>query len=171
MSLAAHRRIALVCLLVSGAALLEALAAEHWGGLVPCALCLLERDPYRVELGVAALLLLVPAAAARPLIVLLALVYLAGAALGAVHVGVEQGAWPSPLPECAAPHITGASLAERLAQMPATPSKPCDAPTYLVAFLPLSMAAMNLLLSLVFAVGLLMSVVIGRRWTPREAKA
>jgi hypothetical protein len=40
--------------------------------------------------------------------------------------------------------------------MPLRPSKPCDAPTFLVPGLPLSMAAMNLLYALVFAAGLTM---------------
>jgi disulfide bond formation protein DsbB len=169
MTLAPHRRIAVLCLLVSGAALLTALAAEHWGGMVPCALCLWERDPYRLEIALSVLLLAVPAGFARPVLLLLALAWLAGAALGALHVGVEQGAWPSPLPECAAPHITGGSIAERLAQMPATPAKPCDAPAYLLPFLPVSMAAMNLALSLAFGAGLLICVAMGRRWSLQEA--
>ncbi len=60
----------------------------------------------------------------------------ASVALAAVHVGVEQGWWPSPLPECAAPDLGGGSIAERLARMPAHPAKPCDDPTYLVPGLP-----------------------------------
>ncbi len=68
-----------------------------------------------------------------------------------MHVGVEFGWWPSPLPECAAPHVTAGSIAERLAAMPARPAKPCDEPTYLVPGLPLSMAAMNLVYALAFA--------------------
>ncbi len=75
----------------------------------------------------------------------------AGAVLGGVHVGVEQHYWPSPLPECAAPHLASGSIAERLASMPARPSKPCDDPTYLIPGLGLSMAAMNLLYALLFA--------------------
>ena len=35
-----------------------------------------------------------------------------------------------------------------LARMPALPAKPCDSPTYLLPGLPVSMAAMNLALSL-----------------------
>jgi disulfide bond formation protein DsbB len=71
-------------------------------------------------------------------------------ALAVVHVGVEQQLWPSPLPECAAPRLTGSSIAERLAQMPSRPAKPCDDAAYLVPGLPLSMAAMNLLYTLAF---------------------
>jgi disulfide bond formation protein DsbB len=82
---------------------------------------------------------------------LVLLTVLAAAALAFVHVGVERGYWPSPLPECAAPHFTGGSIAERLASMPTKPSKPCDDPTFLVPGLPVSMAAMNLLYALAFA--------------------
>ena len=83
---------------------------------------------------------------------LVVLAMLVDAALAVVHVGVEQHYWPSPLPECAAPRFTGGSIAERLAQMPARPAKPCEDATYLIPGLPISMAAMNLLYALAFAV-------------------
>jgi len=81
-----------------------------------------------------------------------------GAGLGVVHVGVEFGLWPSPLPECAAPDLSGLSIAERMARMPATPAKPCDEPTYLVPVLPISMAAMNLLLAMAMAGGIVLAL-------------
>ena len=148
---------ALLLLLVASGALGAAFASEWWGGLVPCALCLWERWPYRILIALAVLALLLPARPARALLGLGAVVALAGVALGAVHVGVEQGWWPSPLPECAAPAMGGGSVAERLARMPATPAKPCDEPTFLVPGLPVSMAAMNLLLALALAAGLAIS--------------
>jgi disulfide bond formation protein DsbB len=79
---------------------------------------------------------------------------LVAAALAVVHVGVEQHFWPSPLPECAAPRLGGGSIAERLAQMPTRPAKPCEDATYLIPGLPVSMAAMNLLYALAFAMAL-----------------
>lgn len=139
------RLAAFLLLFGSGVALGVALGTERWGGLVPCALCLLERWPYRVLIVLAVVALVVPARAARWALALAVPVLLAGAVLGVIHVGVEQGAWPSPLPECAAPHITATTIAGRLAQMPARPSKPCDDPTYLIPGLPISMAAMNLI--------------------------
>lgn len=142
------RTVALLCTIAAALALGIALAAESWGGLVPCALCLWERWPYRIAAALGLLALVLPARAARPLLALLLVAFIAGAALAAVHVGVEQGWWRSPLPECAAPTLGGGSIAERLAQMPAHPAKPCDDPTYLVAGLPVSMAAMNLLYAL-----------------------
>lgn len=149
-----HRRAALAAILCSGAVLGTALASERWGGLVPCALCLLERWPYRVAivLGLAASVLPVPMA--RAALWLAVLTFLAAAALGGLHVGVEQGFWPSPLPECAAPTLSTGNLSQMLSSMPLRPSKPCDSPTFLIPGLPLSMAAINLIYALVLAIGL-----------------
>ena len=149
---------------LAGAGLLTALGSERFGGLVPCALCLLERWPYRIAILFGALSLASPRAA-RLMVALAALAMLAAAILGGVHVGVEQGAWPSPLPECAAPNLGGGSIAERLARMPATPSKPCDDPTYLIPAVPLSMAEMNLIYATVLFIGL-GAVALQRRSTP-----
>ncbi len=145
------------------AALAVALASQHWGGLVPCALCLLERWPYRVVIVLGLAAAFMPPLGARVLLWLAALTLLAGAALGAIHVGVEQGLWPSPLPECAAPHISSGTLSQMLASMPAHPSKPCDSRTFLIPGLPLSMAAMNLIYALVFA-AVLSAFLTRRRW-------
>ena len=158
-----ERWTAFALVVVSGAALGGALASEAWGGLVPCALCLWERVPYRVLIGAAVLALLLPARPARWVLGLSALVALAGVGLGVVHIGVEQGWWPSPLPECAAPTLGGGSFAERLARMPAVPAKPCDEPTFLIPFLPVSMAAMNTLVALALCAGLLISAGWKRR--------
>jgi disulfide bond formation protein DsbB len=145
----------LVAAALAGAGLLTALAAENWGGLVPCALCLVERWPYRATILLGALTV-ASQRAARPLLALAALAMLASVVLGGVHVGVEAGLWPSPLPECAAPQLGGGTVAERLQRMPARPAKPCDEPTYLVPGLPLSMAAMNLIFSLALTIGMTM---------------
>ena len=143
--------IALLTTLGGALALAVALGSQYWGGLVPCALCLLERWPYRVVVGLGLIALFVPYRATRILLWLAVLTLLAGVALAGIHVGVEQGLWPSPLPECAAPHLSGATISQMLATMPARPSKPCDAPTYLIPGLPLSMAATNLIYTLAFA--------------------
>jgi disulfide bond formation protein DsbB len=133
---------------VAAAILFAAFATEWWGGLVPCALCLVERWPYRVAIGLGVVGMALPRLLLRWMFVLYGVAMLGGVAAGVVHVGVEQGAWPSPLPECMAPNLSGLSMAERLARMPARPSKPCEDPTYLVPGLPVSMAAMNLVAAL-----------------------
>ena len=162
MSVPAPRTAAIVAAVASALALGGAMATERFMGLVPCALCLWERWPYRVALAVG-LLAVVWRTGRRTLVVLMALVLLAAAGLGAVHVGVEHALWPSPLPECAAPSLGSGSMADRLARMPALPSKPCDEPTYLVPGLPLSMALMNTLLALALTVFLAISAARTRR--------
>jgi disulfide bond formation protein DsbB len=152
MPLPSLRTLALLSALAAGAALAAALAIETWGGLAPCALCLLERWPYRVAIVLALLAVIVPPQLARVLLVLVVLTVLADAALGFIHVGVEAHWWPSPLPECAAPRFIGGSIAQRLANMPAHPAKPCDDPSYLIPGLPVSLAMMNLIFALVFSV-------------------
>ena len=141
---------------MAGMVLLTAVASERWGGLVPCALCLVERWPYRVAI-LLGLLAVAWRRGARVMVALAGVVMLAGAGLGATHVGVEQGWWPSPLPECAAPDLGGGSVAERLARMPARPAKPCDEPAYLMPGVTVSMAEMNLGLSVLLGVGLLVA--------------
>jgi len=146
------RTLALLAALIAAAALGAALIIEHWVGLAPCALCLLERWPYRVAIAVALLAMLVPPRLARALLMLVVLAICADVALAFVHVGVEAHWWPSPLPECAAPHFVAGSIAQRLASMPLRPAKPCDSPSYLIPGLPVSLAAMNLIFATGFAV-------------------
>ena len=155
------QRAGLLGAVVAGAALIAARLSEAWGGLVPCALCLLERWPYRVAIALLLLALVLPRVS-RVMVGLAAVALLAGAALGALHVGVEQRYWPSPLPECQTPNFGGGTAAERLARMPTRPAKPCDDPTYLVPGVPVSMAAMNTGLSLLLGAGLAASALSRR---------
>jgi disulfide bond formation protein DsbB len=145
------RSLALLSAIAAGFALALAEAAEHWGGLVPCALCLVERWPYRVAIALSLIAFVVPRQIARWVLMLVVLTMIVGTGLGFVHVGVEQKIWPSPLPECAAPQLGTGSIAQRLAQMPSRPDKPCDEPTFLIPGLPLSMAAMDMLYAAIFA--------------------
>lgn len=153
MIIARTRLILLLSVLVAAGALGVA-AISEWYGSVPCALCLVERWPYRVIVATGLLGLVLPRLPARVCVHLLVPIGLAAAAAALVHVGVEQAWWPSPLPECAAPGFGGGTVAERLARMPAMPSKPCDDPTFLIPGLPVSMAAMNFVVALAFAAGL-----------------
>ena len=148
MRLAPTRSFAALMLVAATLALGIALASEWFGGLVPCALCLVERWPYRVLIVLGIVGVLVPTRVRVWVLGLSLLVWVAAVGAAATHVGVEQGLWPSPLPECAAPRVDTSSIAARLASMPARPSKPCDEPTYLIPGLPVSMAVMNLLFAL-----------------------
>ena len=145
------RIIAVLALLAAGFALGLALASEYWGGLLPCSLCLLERWPYRIAMVLGALAAVAPRPLVRPLLGLIALVMLANAGLAMIHVGVEQHLWQNTINECAAPLFSSGSIAERVLQLSSRPPQPCDRATYLIPFVPLSMAAMNALFAAAFA--------------------
>jgi disulfide bond formation protein DsbB len=78
-----------------------ALGFEHIGGYIPCALCLLQRDPYYygIQLGILAILtsvLKLPAWTTRTLLGLVAVLMLVGAGIGVYHAGVEWHFWEGP---------------------------------------------------------------------------
>ncbi len=129
-------------------------AFEWWGGVVPCALCLVERWPYRIAIALAVVGFVLPLPWRRAALALILLAGLADVGLGFVHQGVEFKWWPSPLPECAAPHFAQGSIAQRLKSMPALPSKPCDDPVYAFEAVPLSFSALNMLYALAFSAGI-----------------
>lgn len=130
------------------AAPLFAWASEGIWGLAPCLLCLWQRAPYWVAAVLALLALAVPRW--RQMLLLAAgFAVLGSAVVAAFHLGVEAGLWPSPLAGCQPPAMhAGASVEEMMAALPRHVAKSCDAATYLVPGLPVSMAAMNLLYAL-----------------------
>jgi disulfide bond formation protein DsbB len=158
-------RHALVIGLLAVAAPLLAIGSESWPGLAPCALCLWQRWPYWVAGALALLALLLPSRF-RPLLLGAAgVAVLASGAVAALHVGVEQGWWPSPLPGCQVQGGGGAANVEDLMRSLApAPTKPCDEAAYLIPGLPVSMAAMNLL----YALGL---GALALRWAFGDARS
>ncbi|MBW4023137.1 MAG: disulfide bond formation protein B [Proteobacteria bacterium] len=148
------RRIAVYVLVLAALALGVALGSQHVLGMAPCELCLWERWPYRVLVVLAALALFVSPVLRRVLLWACALVFLCGAAIAFVHVGVEQGWWPSPLPECSASNLVTGNIRALVASLPATPAKPCDAPNFLIPGLPVSFATMDFILAAVGAAAL-----------------
>ena len=159
------RAVAALTLLAAAFALGLALASEYWAGLLPCSLCLLERWPYRITIVLAAFAVVAPRRAIAPLLCLAALIMLTNTGLAMIHVGVEQRLWQNPIGECASPNLSG-SLAGRLLQLSNRPPQPCDRASYLIPFLPLSMAAMNALyaavLTAAIALYLLSSAAVSR---------
>ena len=124
--------------------------------LFPCPLCLWERWPYRIVILLGIIAAFSPWFLARAILLLAVLALLACAAIAFIHVGVEIHWWQSPLPECNGILTPGAPL-------PMTPAKPCDEPTFLIPGLPVSMAAMDLLYALTFALVLLGYILRYRR--------
>jgi disulfide bond formation protein DsbB len=133
------------------AALAVAFGSEWYGGMVPCALCLVERWPYRMGIALGVIALLLPRVPARIALWLLLLTMVVGAGVAGVHVGVEQTWWPSPLPECTSPHFAGLSMAQRIAAMPLRPSKPCEDPDYPIAAIPITFAQGDFIYALAVA--------------------
>ena len=145
------RRIGALGVMAAVLALAVALGSERFGGMIPCALCYVERWPYRIAIAIGLLAILVPS---RVLCWLLTATFLAGAAVAFVHAGVEQHWWPSPLPQCSAPNLRGLTSAERFARMPDHPTKPCEDPDYPIAAIPITFAQANLLYALAIGAGL-----------------
>ena len=76
-----------------------ALAIEHIGGVRPCPLCLDQRIAYYAAIPAALLAAWLAGrvpAAARVLLALIAIGFVANTALGVYHAGIEWGWWPGP---------------------------------------------------------------------------
>ena len=151
------RRAGVLATLFGAIALAAAWIAQHLLSMTPCALCLLERWPYRALLALGLLAALAPNA--RFLLWLVIGAFLCAVAFSFIHVGVEQDWWPDPWPACMAPRFSGGSMAARLAAMPLRPVKPCDAPSRLFNFLPVSMTSLDL----IYAVSTCMVTVLSLR--------
>lgn len=79
----------------------SALGFEHIGGYIPCALCLLQRQPYYYGIPVAILAALNaalggPAWITRALLGLVGIMMVVGAGMGVYHSGVEWHFWEGP---------------------------------------------------------------------------
>ncbi|WP_086643504.1 disulfide bond formation protein B [Acetobacter sp. DsW_063] len=125
-------------------------------GVVPCGLCLWERWPWRAMILIGLAALLAPRRLARGVAWIGVAPVLTAVALAGLHLGVEWRFWPSPLPECQAPHFQVGSISQRLASMPMHPSKPCDLPTYPFDWLPISLVEFEGLAALL-VLGLLLA--------------
>lgn len=89
-----HLLIAIVVTLGMAATVGGALGFEHIGGYIPCALCLLQRDPYYygIPLGILAVItsaLKLPAWTTRILLLAVGILMLVGAGMGVYHSGAE----------------------------------------------------------------------------------
>jgi disulfide bond formation protein DsbB len=85
---------------VAAATIMTAHAFERFGGYAPCPLCLEERYAYYFGVPVSFLAFFAARAnaigAARILLLLVALAFLANAAAGIYHSGIEWKWWPGP---------------------------------------------------------------------------
>ncbi len=133
------------------AALAIALAAEHWGGLAPCVLCLYQRAGYlgAVVFGLVGLAVPDRSRARRAAVFLGAVAFLSVASVAFYHVGVEQLWWRGTA-ACHAPSLDlDASIETLRQQLLETSFGPCDRVAW--SLFGVSMAGYNFLGALGFA--------------------
>lgn len=146
-----------LCALIASAAMLAtAHAFETFGGFAPCTLCLRQREVYWVAAAIAAVFMVVVRLPGGPRwrewsAWILALVFLAGAAVAAYHAGAEWKFWPGPT-TCASAGVGGVDSGDLAALMNGAKIRPpaCDQAPWV--FAGLSMAGWNALISLGLAV-------------------
>ena len=140
----------LAAAVAAAAMLATAHAFQTFGHLMPCELCLKQRDVYWLALSLGGFGYVLARVLKRPLILpvesaLLALVFLLSAGVAAYHAGVEWHWWPGPQVCTGGAKVGAAALANLLSG--ARISAPaCDQAQW--RMLGLSMAGWNVLVSL-----------------------
>lgn len=122
-------------------------------GYKPCQLCLEQRYAYYIGIPLAVVIALAASRGAargilRAALVVLALVVLANAGLGAYHAGVEWGWWQGPT-ECSGQIADFGNPGNLLESLRTVKVVRCDEVQW--RFLGLSMAGYNVLISLLMA--------------------
>jgi len=138
-----------VALFLAAAAILGALAFEHIGGYLPCPLCLEQRYAYYAGVPLLFLALVLVSAeqrrAAAVLFFIVALAFLANAALGTYHAGAEWHFWPGPQ-ECSGVQQLNPSAGSMLDALQHTNVIRCDEAAG--RFAGVSFAGWNVIVSL-----------------------
>jgi disulfide bond formation protein DsbB len=145
---------AAVLLIASAALLVGALGFQYIGGLAPCVLCMWQRYAHGVTIALAGAAL---AAARRnpgrpqiawALVAATGVALLAGAAIAAFHVGVEQHWWQGTA-ECGSSTGGAGNIEELRARLLNQPIVRCDEIAW--SLFGISMAGYNFIASLVLA--------------------
>ncbi len=131
----------------------SALGFEHIGGYIPCALCLMQRNPYYIGVGVGLLAVLsaifkLPPIVTRVLIGVIAVLMIVSIGLGTYHAGVEWKFWEGPA-SCTIGATGGEAPVNVLDALNSTKAPSCTEATLRV--LGLSFAGWNVLTSAALA--------------------
>jgi disulfide bond formation protein DsbB len=145
-------RIALLQAILGGAVLCSAYGFQYLGGLQPCALCLYQRWPWWIAIGLAlvAVLLRGNPGVQKAVVALASLAILTGAGIAGFHVGVEQQWWQG-LASCGGVSDMPMTVEALKRQIMNAPVVRCDEVAW--TLMGVSMAGYNMLLSLVFGLG------------------
>lgn len=132
----------------------SALAFEHIGGYIPCALCLLQRNPYYIGIPVGILAVLagvlnLPSWITRSLLAIIMILMIVGGGLGVYHSGVEWGFWEGPASCTVGGAAPAASSGDILNQLNSVKGPSCTEATLRV--LGLSFAGWNVVGSAILA--------------------
>ncbi len=149
-----NSQIKLVLLVFLGMILVisSALAFEHLGGYIPCALCLKQRVPYYTGIPVALFALVAislnwPSLLVRAALVIAGLLLLWSLVLAVYHSGVEWHWWPGPSECGSAANDDGAVISAEnlLGQLSFSKPPACDEAA--IRILGLSFAGWNVVVS------------------------
>jgi len=134
------------------AVLLSVYGSQYLGGLRPCVLCLYQRWPWWVAVGLAAVALGLRGQAKWQMaaVGLASLSLLVGAGIAVFHVGVEQHWWQG-LASCGGVSDMPMTVEALKAQIMSAPVVRCDEVAW--SFLGLSMAGYNALISTAAGIG------------------
>jgi disulfide bond formation protein DsbB len=148
-------RLAFLAVLAASVLILgSAFAFQFIGGLQPCELCLWQRYPYAIAIGLSGIGFgLARAGVERRLLAILlalcGLTLLIGAGIAVFHVGVEQKWWEGT--SACVGHLSGAATADDLRQrLLAAPVVRCDEPAW--TLFGISMAGYNAALALTLGI-------------------
>lgn len=139
---------------VPAALLAGAYGSEIWGGLYPCEMCWWQRYAHFAGLALALLSFALRSFPdrGRSLVWLAALAILTSGGIGAYHAGVEAGIFEG-FTQCTSSTSAGLSSEELLKAIMAAPIVRCDDIQF--AFLGISMAGWNAILSIAAALSIL----------------
>lgn len=149
-----HLLIAVIVTLGMAATVGGALGFEHVGGYIPCALCLLQRDPYYwgIPVGVLAIAtsaFKLPAWTTRTLLLLVGILMLVGAGMGVYHSGAEWGFWEGPSTCATTAQGISSNVGDLLGDLDSKHGLSCTEASLRV--LGLSFAGWNVIASLILA--------------------
>ncbi len=131
-----------------------ALAFEHIGGYIPCALCLMQRAPYYwgIPIGLLAIVSSVvklPVRLTRALLGVIAILMLVGAGMGVYHAGVEWHFWEGPATCATSAQGVSSNVGDLLGDLDSKHGPSCTDAALRV--LGLSFAGWNVIASLILA--------------------
>lgn len=156
------RLIAALVVLASVFALGFAYTAQYGFNMPPCILCLYQRWPYRVAIGIgvfAFVMVRYNPQFARMVLMLAPIAFVVDAAIGFFQVGVEQKWWHG-FTGCSAPDLRKLSGPDLYAAIQSAPAVSCDVIQF--ELFGISMAGYNA----IFALGLALTTALALRYLP-----